>query len=707
MAELIGAPFGALLRRMLREHEREGKIFDLPARKFWPGASDLDTSVLFHGRRASSPLGPAAGPQDQMAQNIVLSWLGGSRILELKTVQVNDRLVLPRPCIDATTVGYNVEWSQELRLEDSLREYVAGSMLLDVLKAEPRPGLPADPRARDTILDMSVGYDLAGIRSPPVRAWIESMKDARAHVAALRDEIPADLARWRDLDFTTRLSDQITLSTFHGCPAAEIEGIVRFLLTEMGVHVTVKLNPTLLGREAVDGLLHDVLGYREIATRAEDFDKDLQWGQALEITDRLTEVARSLGRTFQVKLSNTLVVRNHRTFFPASEAVMYLSGGPLHVITLALADKYRRARPEVPISFSAGVDAQNYPDCAALGFTPITTCTDLLRPGGYGRLARYGTLLEERMRAVGAPRLGDFAIRAFGQGGAAIRAAAPEGPVRSAMLAALEGGGDLAAAIPGGAGVYERVVHQATLLNTPIVAARAAADPRYRAEKNRAVPRKIGSHLALFDCVNCDKCLPVCPNDANFVYETGPAVLPYVHFVVRGGRVAEVPGGTFVAAKRHQIANFQDFCNECGNCDVFCPEDGGPYIEKPRFFGSLQAWTALRGRDGFFARRKGRGHAVWARIRGREYRLEVDGEDGRGSFTDGVIAVEVAHAERRALSARAGEGAPEGHALDFSAYLDIALITDGVLDTARSNPVNAHVVGGEEAAPPPAAGPRG
>jgi putative selenate reductase len=150
MAELIGAPFGALLRRMLREHEREGKVFDLPARKFWHGAADLDTSVRFHGQAASTPLGPAAGPQDQMAQNIVLSWLAGSRILELKTIQINDRLVLPRPCIDATNVGYNVEWSQELRLEDSLREYVAGSMLLDVLKASNLLGLPSDTLKQDT-----------------------------------------------------------------------------------------------------------------------------------------------------------------------------------------------------------------------------------------------------------------------------------------------------------------------------------------------------------------------------------------------------------------------------------------------------------------------------------------------------------------------------------------------------------------------------
>src|SRR5689334_2119401 len=129
MAELRPAPLANLLRRVFRELEQEGKVFDLPARKFWHGAPDLDLSVDFHGHPAANPLGPAAGPQDQMAQNIVLSWLAGSRILELKTVQVNDRLVIPRPCIDATSVGYNVEWSQELRLADSLREYVMGSML--------------------------------------------------------------------------------------------------------------------------------------------------------------------------------------------------------------------------------------------------------------------------------------------------------------------------------------------------------------------------------------------------------------------------------------------------------------------------------------------------------------------------------------------------------------------------------------------------
>jgi putative selenate reductase len=689
--ELIPAPFASLLRRMLREFEREGKVFDLPARRFWHGDPALDTSVRFHARRAANPLGPAAGPQDQMAQNIVLAWLAGSRILELKTVQVNDRLTIPRPCIDATNVGYNVEWSQELRLAESLREYVAGSMLVDILRELNLLGRPSDPGKDATILDMSVGYDLAGIRTPEVRGWIEAMKDARALVDGLRREIPDEFRRFRDLDFTTALSDQITLSTFHGCPAGEIEGIVRFLLDELGVHVTVKLNPTLLGREAVDGLLHDLLGYREIETRPEDFAKDLQWEQALEITDRLSERARALGRTFQVKFSNTLVVRNHRDFFPRGEAVMYLSGAPLHVITLSLVEKFRKARPEVPISFSAGVDGQNFADCVSLGFTPITTCTDLLRPGGYGRLPRYLDNLEARMRELGVRTLADYVVKAQGSGAEAVARVAPSRVLRDALLVNLDAPDvDLWRVLreAGEERLYPRLVHEAALLNTPLVVARVQAAPRYRAEANRAVPRKIGSRLWLFDCINCDKCVPVCPNDANFVYETGALETTSVRYRVQGGAVGELPGERFAVAKAHQIATFQDFCNECGNCDTFCPEDGGPFLEKPRFFGSLEAWRRIA-RDGFVVRRQDDVDAAWGRIRGVEYHLEVDRVRDRALFTDGAITLELRHSQRRPLQAQARPGAPEGHVLDLAAYLSMALALDGVLDPRRANPVNA------------------
>ncbi|MFN8094857.1 MAG: hypothetical protein U0599_22025 [Vicinamibacteria bacterium] len=220
MAELAPAPFAHLLRRMLREAERERKVFDLPARRFWRGSPDLDLSVRVHGRRMANPVGPAAGPHGQMAQNVLLSWLAGGRFLELKTVQANDRLTIPRPCIDMETVGYNVEWSQELRLAESLREYAKGSMLVDVARANGLLGRPDDPLRDEPVFDLSVGYDLAGIRSPAVRGWIAAMKDARAEVEALRAEIPEDPRRAAGSGLPHRPLDQVTLSTFHGCPAA-------------------------------------------------------------------------------------------------------------------------------------------------------------------------------------------------------------------------------------------------------------------------------------------------------------------------------------------------------------------------------------------------------------------------------------------------------------------------------------------------------
>lgn len=642
MAVLVPAPFPQLVRRMLREAEREQKVFDLPARRFWRG-SGLDLSVVVHGRRVANPAGPAAGPHGQMAQNILLSWLAGGRFIELKTVQVDDRLTIPRPCIDMETVGYNVEWSQELRLHESLREYVKGSMLIDVARARGLLGRSDDPRRDEPVLDLSVGYDLAGVRSPAVRSWIGSMKDARSEVAALRDEIPDEHRRLRDVAFRTALSDQVTLSTFHGCPAGEIEAMAAFLMEEMGLHVTVKLNPTLLGKADTDALLHDVLGYTDVETRSEDFDRDLSWPQALELADRLAERARRLGREFRLKLSNTLVVRNHRRVFPPSERVMYLSGRPLHVLTLALVERLRRERPGLPLSFSAGVDRHNFADCVALGLAPVTSCTDLLKEGGYGRLPRYLDGLEARMRELGVTSVDDYVAAAGGRGEEAIGRAV----------------------------------------------ARATADPRYRRPALGA-PRKIGRRLALFDCINCDKCLPTCPNDANFVYEVEPLAREYENYRVEAGHAVRVAGGRFEVRERRQIGDFQDFCNDCGNCDTFCPEDGGPHLAKARFFGSLETWRRAAERDGFCVELTGDGtDAMRGRLAGVEYRLAVDRSADQAVFSDGRVTLELRHRARAPLHARVEPGAPDGHTLDVSAYLRMAVILDGVLDPRRANPVNA------------------
>jgi putative selenate reductase len=644
MAELVPISLPLLLRRAFLEYQREGKIFDLPKDKFFRGIPGIDLSVDFHGHRASTPLGPAAGPHGQLAQNIVLSWLGGSRIIELKTVQILDELKIPRPCIDIANVGYNVEWSQELKLEQSLREYVGAVMLIEILKASKLLGEDFSPG--EVVFDMSVGYNLEGIRSPRVRSWIESMKDASAVI----DELRAGLNGYRDLPFPTRISDTISLSTFHGCPAAEIEGIVTFLLTELGCNVCIKMNPTLLGAGEVEHLLHDVMGYREIQLSPEAFEKDLQFDEALDLVPRLQRVAQAHGKHLAVKFSNTLVVKNHKSFF--SDEQMYMSGPPLHVIAMNLVKKFReRMQTSIPISFSAGLDAHNIAIAVALNMVPVTTCTDLLRPGGYGRLIRYLENLGAKMREVGACSIPDYVKHYEGQEAALV--------------------------------------------------AETTANPRYRWERNQGVPRKIGSKLWLYDCINCDKCVPVCPNDANFVYEAPAAAVPYDNFELLPEGVGRVPGGVLQLAKAHQLANYADACNDCGNCDVFCPEDGGPFVEKPRFFGSLETYRKYAGMNGFYMdfsapgplsnvrgsdRSRERQRAVgtiYGTIAGDSYTLTLDPLADRARFETETAVIAIRLSDNQALSWKPKPGAAPSGVIDMLPYLKLKLLAESVGDPRR------------------------
>ncbi len=726
MSELVPIPLPHQLTRAFLEYEREGKIFDLPKAKFFRGLSGLNTSVTFHGQRAANPVGPAAGPHDQLVQNIVLSWLAGSRIIELKTVQIMDELKIPRPCIDATNVGYNVEWSQELKLEQSLREYVGAMMFIEILKASRLLGDEFTGPSTDTIYDMSVGYSLEGIRSPRVRHWIESMKDARAIVDELRATLTGAWARYRDLPFSTRVSNTITLSTFHGCPAHEIEGIVTFLLTEMDVHVCVKLNPTLLGFEHVKHLLHDVLGYRDIQVAADAFEHDLQFSDALTMLPRLAGVARSRGKRLAVKFSNTLVVKNHRRMF--TDEVMYMSGPPLHVVTLNLVKKFREHMGAAfPISFSAGLDQHNVCNAVAMNFVPVTTCTDLLRPGGYARLPKYLENLGAKMRELGAPGIHDFVLRYEGAGEKAIDqvvgdigkrwldlAEQANLPVRflSTKLKAwlttpgrplAEACADIAdefereivpALPPRGsealradvAGLERALVEAAGVLNTPSIVGRTTADPRYQWEKNRVVPRKIGSTLWLYDCISCDKCVPVCPNDANFVYESESAEIAYSNYeLLPGGESRPVPGGTFKVARAHQLANYADACNDCGNCDVFCPEDGGPQIEKPRFFGRLESYQKYAGRNGFFLAFTGHDNTIHGTIAGKSYKLAFGAQQQHAVFDDGSAEIQVRTSDHAVLAWSLKPGCAAPHTVDMLPYLQLKFLMDAV-----SNPRRAH-----------------
>jgi len=542
--DLFPIDFAALVARLDRELAAGGDVFLLPRRGWWTPTPGRDTSVEHLGQRIATPTGPASGPHTQLAQNIVMAWLSGARFMELKTVQVLDELVLPRPCIFAPHIGYNVEWSQELRVPQSAAEYAKAWLIIHMLASEHGPGLWSGPQMR---FDTSVGYDLAGLRTEKVKAYLDTMKDASQLLAALRAQLPPELQRWANVPCPGPISDSVTLSTFHGCPADEIEAIAAQTL-DWGWHTVIKLNPTLLGYDRVRAIL-DGQGYDQIELLPHSFEADLKWAQLVDFIPRLIAKAKEKGLQFGVKFSNTLVCRSAEA--PFAEQEMYASGAPLYPLAVELADRFRDAFPELPITFSAGVDAKNLHELVAAGLGPVTSCTDLLKGKGYARMTQHLRGLEQAMAAAGVQSVD--ALRGVDGGRAALRG----------------------------------------------LAATAATDPRYHRDQNRSAPKKVGSKLVLMDCLTCDKCIPVCPNGANFQVplptgEHRPGALSW-----EGARFELREGEPLLVAKRHQIGNTADACNLCGHCDTWCPEDGGPYIVKPTLFLSLESYEALTERDGF------------------------------------------------------------------------------------------------------------
>ncbi|MFQ5806569.1 MAG: glutamate synthase [Phycisphaerae bacterium] len=674
MAELIAAPFRDLVTRLYREPATQDTLFELPHHKWYrPAPDDPDLSVAFHDARAGNPSGPAAGPHTQMAQNILLSYVAGGRTLELKTVQVNDRLTISQPCIDVTNVGCNIEWPQELSIEDALREYVAGSMLIEMFRHNHElSGGRRDGLSGAVVYDISVGYDLAGIRHDKVRGFLKGMRAAGALIERLRAEISPDFPAARDLRFPTRLSGGVTLSTFHHCPADEIEKICEFLIAEHDFDVTVKMNPLMLGRERLEHLLHDVLGYTELRAHPAASASGPTLQEGVELCRRLTRFAAQRGRRVGFKFCYTLEVRNHRHSKPENE-VMSLSGQPLHVIALTLADEFRkRVGPHVPISFSAGIDRTNFAAAVACGFVPVSACTDLLRPGGYGRLSTYLQSLTRKMQELDAVNIDEFILRRFGQADEARR------------RAAAELGGNAAADE-----LHAATVRWAGLLNTSIVAKTVREDPRYRPYKDRSVPQRIDSHLATFDCITCYECIPVCPNAANFAYPTPVVSFDYNDVIVfPDGSWRDGPPRRYAIARDTQIACYADFCNECGNCDTFCPEYGGPHVAKPSFHGSVETWARAAPRDGFVLKEMPEGGWIRGRVKGRLYQLTYVRQTQQYLYDDGVVEARLSGWGHHAIGLRLLNALPAEHQLDLGIYHTLRYLRDGVLDPRRVNQIN-------------------
>jgi NADPH-dependent glutamate synthase beta subunit-like oxidoreductase len=389
------------------ELEQKDSLFGVPRSAFFvPSESDC-FRLHKYGQLLETPFGVAAGPHTQMAQNIIVAWLVGARFIELKTIQTLDELDVSKPCIDAQDEGYNVEWSQELKVFESFDEYLRAWVLIHTLHR--KLGFGGD--GPGMIFNMSVGYNLEGIRKPNVQWYLDTMADASEYLPRFIDVVARRFPEVRDIEIPTRVSDTITLSTMHGCPPEEIESISMYLLEDRNLHTSVKCNPTLLGADRVRGIINDDLAFGDVPVPDEAFGHDLKYADAVPMFHNLRRVAAERGRTFGLKLSNTLEVENWRTVFEGDE-MMYLSGRALHPVTVNLASRLSEEfGGELMLSYAGGADCFNVSDLLAAGMKTVTVCSDLLKTGGYLRMLQYTENLQAAMEEIDAADLRDLVAR--------------------------------------------------------------------------------------------------------------------------------------------------------------------------------------------------------------------------------------------------------------------------------------------------------
>ena len=392
------------LFKWIVNEEKLGRFFGLYKENLFTPDEKDPFQFKRYGQLLETPVGVAAGPHSQLAHNIIASWLCGARYIELKTVQTLDEIEVTKPCIDMEDEGYNCEWSQELKIKDSFDEYLNALILIHVLKHKfgwemNEPGF---------IFNLSVGYDLKGILNKNVQWFLDKMNNCKKEKDEKIYRLKSLYPKIIDINIPDKISDNVTLSTMHGCPPDEIERIGKYLIEERKLHTAIKLNPTLLGKDELRYLLNEKLGY-EITIPDEAFEHDLKYPEALTMIKSLSNLAEENGVEFGLKLTNTLESLNSTNWLPEKERMVYTSGRALHPISINLAEKLQSDfGGELDISFSAGVDAFNVADTLACNLKPITVCSDLLKPGGYLRLIQYLEELQKHFIQVNAKSIDEF-----------------------------------------------------------------------------------------------------------------------------------------------------------------------------------------------------------------------------------------------------------------------------------------------------------
>ena len=332
-------------------------------------------------------------------------------------------------------------------------------------------------------------------------------------------------------------------------------------------------------------ILHERLGYRDLHVPDAAFDNDATGSRAWLRRAARRHWRRALGPRFRRQVHATRCwSTTTRSFFPASEKQMYLSGPPLHVLAMQLVRRFRQTFGDrFPISFSGRHRRRQFrrrgragPEAGHRLLGPV----EKRRLSGYARGTRYLVKLwSSGWTAAGAADIDQFVIRAYGQArGRADALTLPADQARACRRRSGAGRGPAAAAGDAFAGLgfrrlpaQYRNLRRADVERSPLQ--RRATTRRRRKSRHATVAVRLPDLRQMHARLSQRRELRLSRSRrADFPIErlvpTAPDGSPK-----RPARSRSTSHG--------RSANFADACNECGNCDVFCPEDGGPYLSKP------------------------------------------------------------------------------------------------------------------------------
>lgn len=572
MSQLRPVPLSLLIRQGAKSYDRDRTVFGIHRRAMYRGVPGCDMRRAVGRGEIGAPLGIASGPHTQMAQNIAAGYLAGARLFELKSLK-SEPYTPERPTIFPGEALRHHEWTHELGARDAFFEFAKGMYLIEALRALFIP-------ENLTMGLEGYAFDLSLFPEPePISIGDGILQDRAGDMEPvwdvlrhdLRAELPRDLLFLAEIPLPESLTGSITLSLDH---APRFEDVTRVTdeWRDAGFTVRWKLPPEILGAARVETLLAG-LGYDEWRVLVDEGGTGRS-ARADVWHDRLSTAGEQ---------GTQLSIGHGPRVARSGEAPGYLSGRPLFPFSLAIAIMLQQfGYKPADIIFAGGIDETNYPEAVGLGFNGVTLCSDLFRPGGLGRLGRLHRALGREMRSIGA------------------------GTIES----------------------YREKLSPPRSLEDALV--RSLGDDRY----HRRLPqrRDITSALALFDCVNCDLCMPVCPNGANFTYMAEPESVERGRFRWANGTWDKIESRTVAIGDgkrpRQQIGSEAELCNDCGLCEAVCPENGAPQFEKARIFRSRASFERDP-RNGFLIGRDAEGAYMLARFDDGDFELRVGNGNDR------------------------------------------------------------------------------